>query len=300
MTQGAVHVGIELGGTKIVVGASDHTTELFYREVIATGDPDVTLVAVTESLDRVLDRHLVQAIGIAAFGPIDLRPESETYGRMLSTPKPGWSGVDILAEIAVDGVPTVIDTDVNAAMLAEHTWGPSASESAAYITVGTGIGGAVWSNGGVLRGANHSEIGHLRVPRHPDDEFSGSCPFHRDCLEGMASGTAVQERWGEAADALGATTAAALRFESWYLAHAIASLCAVIPVDQVIIGGGVSKIPGFHAAVSGMLPEASGGYPAVPFSSDGPLVLPPGLGDDAGVIGAIEIARTIPKPALRK
>jgi fructokinase len=295
MTQGAVHVGIELGGTKIVVGASDHGTELVHREVIATGDPNVTLTSVTESLQRVMHRHLVRAIGIASFGPIDLRPESETYGRMLSTPKPGWSGVDILTEIAVDGVPTIIDTDVNAAMLAEHTWGPATSENAAYLTVGTGIGGAIWSNGGVLRGANHSEIGHLRVPRHPDDDFPGSCPFHGNCLEGMASGTAIEERWGEAADVLTTAATEALAFESWYVAHAIASLCAVIPLDQVIIGGGVAKMPGFHAAVSGMLLQASGGYPAIPFATDGPEILPPGLRDDAGVIGAIELARTFPK-----
>jgi len=293
MSQRAVDVGIELGGTKIVIGASDHGADLLYRDVIATVDPDTTLSSVSASLEGVFERHLVRAIGIASFGPIDLRSESETYGRMLSTPKPGWSGVDILAEIAVDGVPSVIDTDVNAAMLAEHTWGSATKDNAAYFTVGTGVGGAIWSNGGVLRGANHSEIGHLRIPRHPDDDFPGSCPFHGDCLEGMASGTAMRERWGVSADALGGSATTALEFEAWYLAHAIASLCAVIPVDQVIIGGGVSKMPGFHTSISGMLPEASGGYPPVPFAAGGPQVLPPGLGDDAGVIGAIELGRTI-------
>ncbi|MEN8239352.1 MAG: ROK family protein, partial [Actinomycetota bacterium] len=167
------------------------------------------------------------------------------------------------------------------------------SENVAYYTVGTGIGGALWSAGGVLRGANHSEIGHVRVPRHPDDEFGGSCPFHGDCLEGMASGTAIRDRWGVPADAPGVNAVAMLDLEAWYLAHAVATMCAVIPVEQVIIGGGVAKMAGFHASVADALVSASGGYPAVPFASGGPAVLPPGLGDDAGVIGAIELARAI-------
>ena len=293
MNQGPVHVGIELGGTKVVVGASIDGTDLIHRDVIETVDPGRTLTAVRESVERVMDHRHVLAIGIASFGPIDLRRDSATYGQMLPTPKPGWTGVDILAGIAIRGVAAAIDTDVDAAMLAERVWGAATSESVAYLTVGTGIGGAVWSGGSVLHGANHSEIGHVRVPRHPDDDFPGYCPFHGDCLEGMASGTAIRERWGISADVLGATGATALRFESWYLAHAIASLCAVIPVEQVIIGGGVSKMAGFHASVSAALPRASHGYPAVPFASGGPEVVAPGLGDDAGVVGAIELARSV-------
>ena len=292
MNEGAVDVGIELGGTKIVVGASDHGADLLYRDVIATVDPDTTLASVSELLEGVFDRHHVRTIGIASFGPIDLRPESATFGTMLTTPKPGWSGVGILSGVDSRGMAVAIDTDVNAALIAERTWGAGTSENVAYITVGTGIGGAIWTGGSVLHGANHSEIGHVRIPRHPDDEFRGVCPFHGDCLEGMASGTAMRERWGASADALGSSATTALAFEAWYLAHAVVSLCAVVPLDQVIIGGGVSKMPGFHASISAMLPEASGGYPPVPFAAGGPQVLPPGLGDDAGVIGAIELGRT--------
>lgn len=291
MSQGAVHIGVELGGTKIVVGASESGTDLIHREVIATVAPVETLESVRRSIDHVLASEEVHGIGIASFGPIDLRPDSATYGAMLATPKPGWSGVDILGGITTPASATVIDTDVNAAMLAEHRWGAATRDTAAYFTVGTGIGGALWSGGGVLHGANHSEIGHIRVPRHPDDTFAGNCRFHGDCLEGMASGTAIRERWGVAADALDDAAPAALEFEAWYLAHAIASLCAVIPVEQVIIGGGVAKMAGLHASITAMLPQASGGYPAVPFAFGGPEVLAPGLGDDAGVIGAIMLAR---------
>jgi len=293
MNETSVHVGVELGGTKVVVGASAEGPDLIYREVVPTTDPESTLAAVRRSIQFVMDGCRVLAIGIASFGPIDVRPGSSTYGVMLQTPKPGWTGTNVLAGITPSDLPTALDTDVAAAMLAEHMWGAGTSDNSAYFTVGTGIGAALWSDGGVLHGANHSEIGHVRVPRHPDDDFSGSCPFHGDCLEGMASGTAIRERWGTSAEALGSSAADALRFESWYLAHAIASLCAVVPVDQVIIGGGVSKMPGFHGVISGMLPEASGGYPPVPFAIGGPQVLPPGLGDDAGVIGAIELGRTI-------
>lgn len=288
-----VHVGVELGGTKIVVAASADGSSLASRDVIATGEPEPTLAAVRDSIALAADVHDVLAIGIGSFGPIDLRRGSPSHGAMLQTPKPGWSTVDILAGIRAEDVPTAIDTDVNAAILAEMTWGAGTAESVAYITVGTGIGGAIWSRGEVVRGANHSEIGHVRVPRHPDDTFEGICPFHGDCLEGMASGTAIRRRWQAPADALGANTSAALEFESWYLAHALASLCAVVPVDQVIIGGGVAKMDRFHASISSLLPQASGQYPAVPFATGGPEILPPGLGDDAGVVGAIELARSI-------
>lgn len=293
MTQSPVHVGVELGGTKIVVGASASGAVLMHRQVIATGAPEPTLASVRRSVARLMEGHDVLAIGVASFGPVDLRPHSETYGQIMATPKPAWSGVDVLSSITVDGVATTIDTDVNAAVLAERRWGAASSDNVAYLTVGTGIGGAIWSGGGVIRGANHSEVGHLRVPRHPDDDFIGICPFHGVCLEGMASGTAMQERWGKPADDLGEETASALELEAWYLAHAVATLCAAVPVEQVIIGGGVSKMPGLHSAISSALPIASGGYPFVPFAENGPQILAPGLGDDAGVIGAIELGRIV-------
>lgn len=145
--------------------------------------------------------------------------------------------------------------------------------------------------GVVLHGANHPEIGHIRVPRHKDDHHMSSCPFHEDCLEGMASGTAVRERWGARAEDLSHPTVSATKLEAWYLARGIAGLCAIIPVELVIIGGGVSKFPGLHDEVARALEEASGAYPPVPFAEGGPTIVAPGLGDDAGVIGAIEFAR---------
>ncbi len=287
-----LHIGVELGGTKVVVAGSYGGPDLVDRRRIVTRDAVTTFDDIRQAISDIAGTREPEGIGVASFGPIDLRTGGSSYGRLLPTPKPGWSGVDVLAGIsAASRVPVALDTDVNAAVLAEHTWGSGTADHVAYITVGTGIGGGIWSGGRVLHGMNHPEIGHLRVPRHPDDPFDGSCPFHGDCLEGMASGTALEQRWGVAAEDLGETAGPALELEAWYLAHGIAVLCAVIPVEQVIIGGGVAKMTGLHAAVADGLVSASGKYPAVPFADGGPEISSPGLGDDAGVVGAIELAR---------
>lgn len=294
MTSKRVHVGVEFGGTKIVVGVSRGGAGLTSRTSLLTRDPDATFADLRTAIETLVDDQRLVGIGVAAFGPIDLRRESPTYGTMLATPKKDWSGIEVLGRIRRTWtVPIALDTDVNAAALGEHAWGSGTADSFVYLTVGTGVGGGIWSDGHVLRGANHSEIGHVRIPRHPQDSFEGSCPFHGDCLEGMASGTAMRQRWAVPAKELGPHFDDALEFESWYLAHGIAALCAVIPVQQVIIGGGVGKMEGLHAAVADRLGTASGRYPAVPFAEGGPQILGPGLGDNAGVVGAIELARQL-------
>jgi len=294
-----VHIGVELGGTKVVVAGSSRGADLNDRHTITTRDPVTTFIDVRDAITEIAGCRAsmgagIAGIGIASFGPIDLRPGGQTYGHMLATPKPGWSGIDVLSGVSsTSKVPVALDTDVNAAVLGEHVWGSATADNAAYMTVGTGIGGGIWSAGQVLHGSNHPEIGHLRVPRHPDDVFAGSCPFHGDCLEGMASGTALKQRWGVPGEESNDNTGQVLEFEAWYLAHGIAGLCCVVPVEQVIIGGGVARMSGLHAAVAAGLSSASGLYPAVPFADGGPEILPPGLGDDAGVVGAIELARRI-------
>jgi fructokinase len=260
---------------------------------IPTGEPESTLRAVRAAIREVADGHTILGIGIGSFGPLDLRPDSPAFGTIINTPKPGWSGVDVVRGVVGDSrVPTAVDTDVAAALRAEHHWGAAKTSTAAYATVGTGLGMALWSDGHVVDGANHSEIGHIRVPRHPDDDFPGVCPYHGDCLEGMASGPAMASRWGAPAESLDdALVAEALKMEAWYLAHGIASMCAVVPVETVVIGGGVAHMPGLHDAVRSALPDASGMYPPIPFAEGGPVVVPPALGDDAGVLGAVELAR---------
>lgn len=288
----AVYVGVELGGTKMVVAAGTGDGRVEQREQIPTTDPDTTLAAVRSAILRAAVGRPIAGLGLASFGPIDLRRGSGTYGELITTPKSGWTGVNVVQELAEGlDVPVSIDTDVNGAVLAEVIWGAGRSyDHVAYLTIGTGIGGGIWSNGRIIHGANHSEIGHIRVPRFPDDLHSSSCPFHEDCLEGMASGTAVRERWGMPAQNLGSLTSSATRLEAWYLARGIAALCTVVPVDVVIMGGGIAKLPSLHSEIAKELDAATGMYPPVPFGEGGPRIVPPDLGEDAGVIGAIELA----------
>ncbi len=289
------YVGVELGGTKMVIATSPGGTFLAAREEVPTADPDSTLKAVRSVIRDVTDGRPPRALGLASFGPLDLRTHSDRFGELLNTPKPGWSGVNVLHALSEElGVPTAIDTDVNAAVLAEKAWGAGrAYDHVAYLTVGTGVGGGIWSNGGLVRGSNHPEIGHIRVPRRSGDDHVSSCPFHEDCLEGMASGTALRQRWGRGAEDLGHLTGAATRLEAWYLALGIAGMCSVVPIDIVIIGGGLSKLPDLHTEVATALAEASGSYPPVPFAQGGPIIVQPELGEDSGVLGAIEMARII-------
>ncbi len=286
-------VGVELGGTKIVVASGRGGARLERRVAVPTLDPPSTIAKVRSAIDEVAEGRRIVGVGLASFGPIDIRPSSETYGELLTTPKTRWRGVDVVRSIT-GGIeaPVRVDTDVNGALIAEKLWGAGRdSDHIAYITVGTGVGGGIWSDGRVLRGANHPEIGHIRVARHEDDDHISTCPFHEDCLEGMASGVAVQERWGTPAHDLGRFTSSATRLEAWYLARGIAGMCAVLPVERVIVGGGLAKLPGMHAQIAQALVEASGAYPPVPFAEGGPKIVPPGLGDDAGVLGALELAR---------
>ena len=287
-----VDLGVELGGTKIVVASSSDGADIDGRVQLRTEDPVETLKAVRAALDELAAERSVRGVGIASFGPIDLRRSSEQFGTIIKTPKPGWSGVDVVNGIVPEGVPARVDTDVAAALIAEHRWGAARGDTAAYFTVGTGIGAAVVGERGVVSGANHSEIGHIRVPRHPDDAFPGRCPYHRDCLEGMACGPAIHDRFGVPADALDDDQRKkAVDLVAWYLAQGIAAMACVVPVETVVIGGGVAKLPGVHAATAERLSEIAAGYPPVPFAEGGPSVVPPAFGDDAGVLGAIVLAR---------
>jgi fructokinase len=287
-----VDVGIELGGTKVIVAASRNGVDLVGRQHLPTSAPAATFAAIRTAMRNVASDEPVRSLGVASFGPIDLRQVSPSLGTILSTPKPEWSGVNVLTAIAEGcNIPVGLDTDVNAAVRAEATLGNHHEAAIAYLTVGTGVGGGVWVDGDVVNGSNHPEIGHIRVPRHPNDDFAGSCAFHGDCLEGSASGKAIRARWGRPAEALGESLDEAIRLEAWYLAHGIAALCSVVPVEKVIIGGGVSHLDGLHSSVVGALAEASGGYPPIPFAFGGPVICSPTLGDNAGVMGAIALGR---------
>lgn len=279
--------GIELGGTKTVVAIATATGGVAEELRFATTTPDETLAS---AADWLAARGQVSAIGIAAFGPVGIVRGRDHYGRMLATPKAGWSGYPLLETLAraFPAARLAIDTDVNAAALAEARFGAAKGlADVVYITIGTGIGGGILSGGRLVHGALHPEFGHLKVPRMAGDDFAGACPFHRDCLEGMASGTSIRQRWGKEPHELPAGHPA-WEMEAWYLAHGLLALLAVVSPSRVILGGGVSQAEGLHALTASRLREIAAGY--FPAALEDGYVVAPALGQDAGICGAFLLA----------
>src|SRR4051794_30621302 len=199
-----IYAGVELGGTKCVVILARGADDVLAREVVATTSPEETLGAIECILRKWQANHGFDALGIATFGPIDLNPRSPAYGHMLATTKPGWTHTNVAPRLqqATD-VPTALDTDVNGAAFAEMRWGAGRGfDDFAYVTVGTGVGVGLIVNGQPTRGFGHCELGHIRVARLAGDEWPGSCPFHGDCVEGLASGSALKARFGAGVDDL--------------------------------------------------------------------------------------------------
>lgn len=285
-----IFAGIELGGTKVVaiLGRGD---EIIDRMMVATTTAEATLGAVSERLQKWRDEHPPAALGIASFGPVAIEPTDPLHGQILATPKPGWAGTDLIGTLApyVDG-PVGLATDVIAAALAEGEWGAAAEcRDYVYVTVGTGIGMGIIAGGQPVVGRLHPEAGHMRVPRVSGDGFAGVCPFHGDCLEGLASGPAVGARagrsgaeigdddpcWGYVVDALG---------------QACANLLLTLASERIVIGGGVVvSRPWLVPAVESRMVELLGGY--LPFVGESPLLRPAALGGDAGPRGALLLAR---------
>ena len=277
---------IEAGGTKFILGMADASGTIGERLRLPTTTPDETLgAAIAWFASRAVKPR---ALGIAAFGPLDLDPASPTYGCLRATTKPHWSGAAILHPFAAAlGVPVALDTDVNGAALAEARWGAGVGHgSLLYLTVGTGVGGGFVSHGELLRGVSHPEMGHILLPRHADDgDFGGVCPFHRDCLEGMASGSAITARWGKSLSELPADHPAHARI-AWYLGRATVTFQAIMEPARIVLGGGVMNTPGLLDQVREVAAQAGGGY----FVGDPRAVLvAPALGTDSGLLGALAL-----------
>lgn len=277
--------GVELGGTKCVATLAGEGGDVLAQEFVPTGAPGETLTRLRAFLE---ERGGFEALGIASFGPVDLDPASPTWGHITSTPKPGWRMADVAGTLG-NGlrVPVGFDTDVNGAALAEMRWGIGRGlEDFAYITVGTGVGVGLVVNGRPTRGFGHSELGHVRVPRLPGDGWPGACPYHGDCVEGLAAGGAVAARSG--------TAGAELPDDHpvWDgVAHALAQLCHVVVCAaaprRIAIGGGVvSGRPELLARIEAKLVESLAGYVTLPA---GPYVVAPGLGPLAGPLGAVAV-----------
>ncbi len=249
---------------------------------VPTTTPAETLAAV---LDFFRAHTPVAAIGIACFGPIDLNRGSATFGHIATTPKPGWAGADVVGALRTLNVPIVFDTDVNGAALGEHRWGAGRGvDPFVYVTVGTGIGGGAIVAGTPLHGLVHPEMGHMLIPRDPDDAFAGACPYHGSCLEGLASAVALQRRWGAAPETLHAEHDA-WRLQARYLALGLAAITAVLSPPRIGLGGGVMRAPGLLARVRAELATVLAGYVRTP------EIVPPALGERAGVLGAIALGQ---------
>ena len=253
--------GIEAGGTKFVCGIGNARTGSLETATIPTRDPDATFADVEAFFRSATRKRQVQAIGIASFGPLDLDPLSISYGRVLRTPKPLWEGIDLVARTAsMANVPIALDTDVNAAALAEAAATGAAMTSLTYVTIGTGIGVGLVVNGKPVHGLGHPEAGHLLPRRHEAHAgFPGVCPFHGDCYEGLASGRAIEAAWG------GASTDFAedhpfWEVESYYLAQLCASLLLTVAPMRIILGGGVMKQHRLFPLIRQKTLDLLGGY----------------------------------------
>ena len=288
--------GIEAGGSKIVCGIGTGPDDLRAETCITTTTPTETLARVVEFFRDHAVRTPFAALGIASFGPLDLDPDSSTAGFITETPKPGWSRVDLAGVLRRGlGVPVAIDTDVNASALAELRWGAGVGfDPLVYLTVGTGIGGGAVIDGRPLHGLVHPEMGHIRIPRDPSDSFAGACPFHGDCLEGLASGRAIAARRGLPGEAL-AVDDPVWALEARYLALGLVGIIGVLSPRRIIVGGGVVRHPHLLARVRHDVQGLLAGYVRARAVLDtiADYIVVPGLGERAGLLGALALGRAL-------
>ncbi len=281
--------GIELGGTKIVLAVGTDDGSLTEEFRFPTTTPEKTLGT---AIAWLRERGKPHRIGVGAFGPLGVTLGLDNYGKILDTPKIGWAGFSLIDCItrAFPSVPITLETDVNAAALAEATLGAGKGlQDIVYITIGTGIGGGILSGGRLVHGALHPEFGHFKVPRLLGDDFPGVCPFHGDCLEGLASGPAIAARWGKPAHEI-PEEHPAWDTQAWYLAHGILALLAIVSPSRVIVGGGVCQVNRLHAKTHAKLVQIAAGYfPAACITN---YVVAPMLGQQAGILGALQLVKS--------
>lgn len=234
----------------------------------------------------------IQALGIGCFGPVDLNRQSRTYGYITKTPKPGWGNCDIVGAFKdALGVPVGFDTDVNGAVLGEVTWGAAKGlDSAIYITIGTGVGVGVYVNGGLLHGLVHPEGGHILLIRHPKDTYEGKCPFHKNCVEGLAAGPSIEARWGKKAAEL-ADRDEVWDMEAYYIAQAITDYILSYSPQKIILWGGVMHQEKLFGMVRKEVLNLLNGYVAHEMITEhiDQYIVPPALGEDPGIMGAIKL-----------
>jgi len=285
--------GIEAGGTKFLCGVARDDGTILEEIRIPTATPVETLTAASNFFEQAAERHgMIAALGIGSFGPLSLRSSAPDYGCITSTPKPAWQGTDLLGHFRRTlGAPMVLDTDVNAAAAGEMLFGGGRGlDSFCYVTVGTGIGVGLLIDGAPHGGANHLEAGHIRVVRAPGDAaFPGLCPYHRDCVEGMACGPAIFARWGRPAEELD-DDHPAWAIEAHYIAELCATLTYTVRPDRIVLGGGVMRPP-MYGLVRKALKHKLACYDASLRDIDMmDYIARPSAGASAGFTGALALA----------
>ncbi len=287
--------GIEAGGTKFVCAIGSEPDDVKAEIRFATTTPEETLGQAIAFFEQYHALTPLQAIGIANFGPVDLNQESPTYGFITKTPKPGWSDIDIVGELSkAFDIPIGFDTDVNGALLGEYHWGAAQGfDNSIYLTIGTGIGGGALVGGKLVHGLVHPEMGHMRLPHNLElDPFAGVCPFHGDCFEGLAAGPAIEKRWGQSAKTL-PPDHPAWELEAHYIAQALHMLICACSPQRIVLGGGIMNQTQLFSFVRQNVLDSLNGYvnhPAILDEID-TYIVPPGLGNQAGVLGAIALAQ---------
>lgn len=284
---------IEAGGTKFIVGIVGGPDDIRETIRIDTTTPEQTIGATVDWLKAAEERHgSLCAIGIASFGPIELDRQANNWGHITATTKPGWSNTDFAARMAREMLARVgFDTDVNGAAFAEAQWGAGVGQKVSvYLTIGTGIGGGAIIDGRSLHGLSHPEMGHIRPQRHKDDlNFAGICPFHGDCLEGLASGPAIKARWGKSLSEL-PIDHTAHDIIAFYIAQMVVTLQSIMEPGRVILGGGVMGTPGLIERVQDSADKLGSSY----FRGKAHVIIvPPALGERAGLLGALALAQDI-------
>ncbi len=288
--------GVEGGGTKFVCAVGSGPGQMIDELRFPTTTPDETLGKVVSFFRKYMSApQRLEGLGVATFGPIDPVVGSSTYGRILATPKAGWANCDIVGILAKElRLPIAFDTDVNGAALSEAKWGAGQNcGSVLYITIGTGIGGGFYTQGGVLHGLLHPEMGHIMMPHdRQKDPFAGSCPFHGDCFEGLASGPAIEKRWGQKAETLPADHPA-WDIETDHIANALVTYIVTLSPQKIILGGGVAQQSHILPIVRSKVQKLLNGYVQsgnVTTESIEDYIVLPGLGNQAGVLGALALA----------
>lgn len=286
--------GIDAGGTTFKCALAAPDGRLLATRRVPVTTPDETIGACVDFFRweaRERGGNLI-VLGIASFGPIDVDPRSPEYGTLYATPKPGWAGIRLTARFfSALGIPVVLDTDVNGALAAEIDRGAAKGLSrAAYFTVGTGIGASLWGQGGFVASPSHPELGHIRVERHPGDlKFNGVCSFHGACLEGLASAPAIARRFGPP-ETLSADHPA-WEIEAFYLAQGCLALMLMGRPERILLGGGVMQAEGLVPKVRTAFGRLMNGYLGLTDGDIESLIQRPALGDDAGLFGAVTLAR---------